>query len=124
MTTVIKIIHEDGVCKVPIFHYPGKFVTLYQDDLEALISLGVNMQWKYANGTVWTQSGGKRISVARLIRDAGIGEQVFFIDRDPLNMLRENLVLAPGRGRYRARDNIVSSHRFLKDQVEIEHDVR
>jgi hypothetical protein len=120
----ITIIHEDGVCKVPIFHQPAKFVTLYEDDLEELIRLGINMQWKYGNGNVWSQNNGRKVSVARLILDAGTSEQIWFLDRDPLNLLRENMIIGPGNGRYRARDHIVMGHTFLRDKVEVEHDVR
>jgi hypothetical protein len=120
----IKIIHEDGICRVPVYHYPNKFVTLYEDDLEELITLGIDMQWRYNNGLVWAKSNGRKISVARLICDAGVGEQVLFLDRDPLNMLRENMITAPGPGKYRARDQIVLTHTFLKEKVEVEHDVR
>ena len=92
--------------------------------MEELIRLGVNMKWKLANGAVWSQMNNRKVSVARLICDAGVNQRVLFLDRDPLNMLRENMVLAPGVGKYRARDQIVITHRFLKDKVEIEHDVR
>jgi hypothetical protein len=121
---MITIIHEDGKCKVPIYHQPDMFAVLYEEDLEELIKLGVKMQWKWQNGNVWSQNSGQRLSIARLILDAGVGEQVLFLDRDPLNLLRENLIIAPGGGRYRARDQIVLTHSFLKDKVEVEHDVR
>jgi hypothetical protein len=124
MPMIIKIIHEDGICRVPIANYPNQFVTLYEDDLEELFELGVDMNWKFSNGTVWSQSGAKRISVARLICDAGENMSVLFVDRNPFNMLRENLVLAPGRAKYRARDRIDFSSNTLRREGNIEHDVR
>jgi hypothetical protein len=122
MPLIIKIIHEDGICKVPIANFPG-YATLYQEDLEELLTLGVSMEWKFSNGTVWAGSGKKRVSVARLIADAGERQSVMFIDRNPFNMLRENMALSEGRAKYRARDRICLAHR-LRREVIIEHDVR
>lgn len=80
------------------------------------------MRWRFSNGNVWSQSGAKRVSVARLICDAGPRMQVIFVDRNPFNMLRKNIALGDGRAKYRARDKIDFSTR--KRQVIIEHDVR
>jgi hypothetical protein len=87
-------------------NFPGKYVALDEEDCEELLRLGVHMNWKFSNGNVWSQSGAKRIAVARLIADAGPRQQVLFADRNPFNMTRENLVLGDGRAQYRARDKI------------------
>ena len=76
------------------------------------------------NGNVCTRSGGKSISIARLICDTGPKEGVFFVDRDHLNLLRENLVVGPGSGKFRARDQIEPMFRFGRPRLEVFHDVR
>jgi hypothetical protein len=97
---------------------------MYEDDLEELLRLGVSMEFKFSNGNVWAQSGSRRLSIARLICDAGVGQKVLFVDRDPFNMKRENLVISKGLGKYRTRDQLdFTVHRLRKDVI-IEHDVR
>jgi hypothetical protein len=122
MPTTVRIIHEDGICRVPIVNFTDGFVALEEDDLETLLELGLDMRWRFSNGNIWAQSGHKRVSIARLICDAGPGQQVIFVDRNPFNMLRKNMALGDGRAKYRARDRIDFSTR--KRQVIVEHEVR
>ena len=121
---ILRIIHENGICKVPIENFPGKFATLDEADLEVLLGLGVSMVWKFSNGNVWSQSGARKISVARLIVDAGRGQNVMSIDRNPFNLTRNNLAVAVGRAQYRTRDQIDHSPHRLRREVILEHDVR
>jgi len=128
MPMLVRIIHDNGICRVPIANFPDKYVSLYEEDLEELLALGIDMHWKFSNGNVWVGSGNKRIAVARLICDADVGQQVFFLDRNPFNMLRENLVLAPGRAKYRARHklefSVHSANKLRREELIVEHDVR
>ena len=122
MPTTVKIIHEDGICKVPIVNFKDGFVTLEEDDLETLLELGVDMRWRFSNGNVWTQSGHKRTSVARLICDAEPKMQIIYVDRNPFNLTRKNMAIGPGRAKYRARDRIDFITR--KRPLIVEHEVR
>jgi len=121
----IKIIHEDGICRVPIDRHPDKFATLSDEDLDELIRLDVDLQWRLVNGNVCTRSDGKNVSIARLICDTGAKEVVLFVDKDHLNLLRENMVIAPGSAKFKARDQIEPTYKFSSGpRLSVEHDVR
>jgi len=85
MTTVtVTKLYEDGitVIKVPLSNQ-DQSVTLDPADFDLLISLGVSPVWRFSLGQV-VVSGRGRVSVARLISNAGLGEAVKFKDGSPL----------------------------------------
>lgn len=91
---------------------------LYADDLAALVSCGVSTNWTL-NYPSLTRSGGRDCYVqchvptsyrnkngnwtaqvvARLIMQAGAGERVRYVDRNTLNLRRDNLYLTSGAAR-------------------------
>ncbi len=117
----ITIKHQDGLCWVPLAN-SDKSAVLDELDLEELIIIGVPLDWKFTNGYVWVSFGSTKVSIARLILDASKNHKVLFLDRDPLNMRKENLIRAPGYSKFKARDCIIRLYR--QDRFEVEHDVR
>jgi hypothetical protein len=77
------------------------------------MNLGISPYWKLSQGQVKTE----KLSIARLIVDADKGQKVQFLDRNPTNLRRENLVRARGGGLFRARDQISRAHRFHKPEL-------
>jgi hypothetical protein len=75
-----------------------------ESDFNELIDLGLPVRWSLRNGVVWARSHGRHIGVARFLLDAKAGETVRYIDNDPTNLLRSNLVKTLGRSVYDARD--------------------
>jgi hypothetical protein len=85
----------------------SKFV-LYETDFDDLMALGVSPLWHFYHDSIAiVRSGGKEVPVGRLIRDAREGQIVVAQDGNPFNLRKDNLVLAPGYSKYRARDMIV-----------------
>ena len=110
MKRIIEIQHfREGKRKlvaVPVTTVKSKFI-LYEDDWKDLIALGVSPLWHYYHKMAIVRSAGKEIPVARLIRDARPHQLVTSLDGNPFNLRKDNLILAPGYSRFRARDMIV-----------------
>ena len=73
---------------------------LYQEDVDFLIRLGLSMTWgRLDRGYVTapaSRAKGGRIGVARVLLDAKPGENIKYLDGNPLNLRRENLRLMAG----------------------------
>jgi hypothetical protein len=67
--------------------------------------------------------GSKKVTVARMVANAKEGERVQHLDRDPLNLKRDNLLVSGGPGKSTARDTIVRPHTFLRHKVELKHEI-
>src|ERR1700722_6731490 len=92
---------------VPDGRLKSKFI-LYETDFDDLMALGVSPLWHYYHDSIAVvRSGGKELPVGRLIRDARDGQMVIAQDGNPFNLRRDNLLLAPGQSKFRARDMVV-----------------
>lgn len=81
--------------------------TIDPESLLHLVNLGLSSNWHAnPNGYVLAcAKGGQKVSVARVIMDAGEGEHVEYVDGDPLNLNKSNLVKVRSRkGTKRDRD--------------------
>lgn len=124
---LIEITHfldEDGspLVSVPLTNADAN-VTLYEADFNLLYQSGLDPRWRLSMGQV-IERGRGRVSVARLVANAGKGDKIQYLDRNPCNLKRDNLVTAEGSGQSNAMDKLdVSnrSHRFLKGKVELRH---
>jgi hypothetical protein len=115
MKKTIEITHfKEGrrkLVSVPDGRLKSKFV-LYESDFDDLMALGVSPLWHYYHDSVAiVRSGGKEVPVGRLIRDAKEGQIVIAQDGNPFNLRRENLILAPGMSKSRARGIIVKPYK-------------
>jgi hypothetical protein len=103
---------------VPDGRLKSKFV-LYETDFDDLMALGVSPLWHYYHDSIAiVRSGGKEVSLGRLIRDAREGQIVVAQDGNPFNLRRDNLLVAPGQSKYRARDIIVKPY---KANIHVKH---
>ena len=102
---------------VPVRTVKSKFV-LYVDDFNDLMALGVSPHWHFYHDQAIVRNNGKEISIARLIRDARANQIVLATDGNPFNLRRENLVIAPGSSKFRARDIITKPY---KTNIHIKH---
>jgi hypothetical protein len=95
----------DGV--TPIVTVPmsnvEKQAVLNLSDFRELMDLEVSASWRYTSGQVF-ESGGDKLSIARLILDAKPKEAIQYRDRDAFNLRRPNLVVAVGNSKRRERD--------------------
>ncbi len=84
-------------------------VILEERDFNELMDLGLSLTWTLRHGVVWVRCNGRAISVARLILDLGSGQVVKYLDKNPTNLRRSNLVVSNGPSKHRARDNMEPS---------------
>ena len=127
MKTEIEITHfldEDGIplVSVPLTNSDQK-VTLYQDDFNQLYSMGLDPRWRLSIGQVLERGKG-RVSISRLVANANPGDKIQYLDRDPCNLRRENLLTASGAGKYKTRDvfdPMTRKNTFLKEKVSLKH---
>ena len=110
--TVKRLLDEDGITKiieVPLTNL-DKSVTLFEADWNLLLRLGLDPRFRFSLGHV-VQRGVGRLSVARLISNAGAGEKVQYLDSNPFNLRRTNLVNSIGGGKVSTRDKLAPSNR-------------
>lgn len=97
--------------------------TLYEDDFAALMQLGLSAKWRLHNAGkkdyITVCNNGTHRAVARYIRHAGPKHKVLYKDNDPTNLRMDNLILAPGRGKYDARSSVV--RQFDSSRTVLEH---
>ncbi len=104
---VIEVVHfEEGkqsLVGVPLAR--SKLIAiLLKSDFHDLISLGVSTTgWRLYHKQVVVRHDRWYVSVGRMIRDADKNQKVIPKDGNPLNLRRDNLILAPGRAKFRAR---------------------
>jgi hypothetical protein len=82
-------------------------VFIDEDDFNDLMLLDIPMEWILFLGLVWARRGRQRISIARLIRDAGKGTKVTYKDGNQLNLRRDNLIIATGAGKASPRQQLI-----------------
>lgn len=118
--TVTQLLDEDGITnliKVPLSNH-DQSVILDEADFNLLVSLGVSPLWRFQLGQVYV-SGKGRISVARLITNAGLGEAVHYRDGSTINLRRSNLINSVGRGKGSTRDQLNQPRAVFKRKVQI-----
>jgi len=82
---------------VPLGRYGEKGIAVVdEDDLAMLDSLGLSMRWNRNPGTGVViaparRSSGSNVQVARVIVDAGPGENIRYRNGDPTDLRRENI---------------------------------
>lgn len=77
---------------------------LLNSDFHDLISLGVpTTGWKLYHKQVVVRNDRWYVSVGRMVMDADKNQKVIQKDGNPLNLRRDNLILVPGRAKFRAR---------------------
>jgi hypothetical protein len=87
----IQITHKDNFVIVPLAH-SDKTATVDAADFETLMARGVSPRWKLSQaGKVMV---GANKTVARLIANAQRGQWVKYLDSDPTNLRRSNLILS------------------------------
>jgi len=104
---VIKIKHfEEGnqsLVGVPLVASKLRAVLL-KADFNDLMSLGISTAgWKLYHKQVVVRNNRWYVSIGRMIRDADKNQKVIPKDGNPLNLRRDNVILAPGRAKFRAR---------------------
>ena len=104
---VIKVEHfEEGkqsLVGVPLVGSKLRAILL-KSDFNDLMSLGVSTAgWKLYHKQVVVRNNRWYVSVGRMIRDADKNQKVISKDGNPLNLRRGNLILTPGRAKFRAR---------------------
>ena len=82
-------------------------VKIDECDFNDLILLDIAMDWILFEGLVWVRKGDQRISIARLIRDAGKGTKITYKDKNPLNLRRDNLIIANGAGKASPKQQLI-----------------
>jgi hypothetical protein len=85
---------------IPLGRKADQFAEIEQSDFDFLIKLGVSPRWNVdAKGhpTVSaSRASGARVTVARVLMDAGPGQMVKHTDGNPRNLRRGNLQLVEG----------------------------
>ena len=104
---VIKIKHfkegKQSLVGVPLVASKLRAILL-KSDFNDLMSLGIStVGWKLYHKQVVVRNNRWYVSVGRMIRDADKNQKVIPKDGNPLNLRRDNLILAPGRAKFRAR---------------------
>ena len=105
---VIEVVHfEEGkqsLVGIPLVESKLRAILL-KSDFHDLMSLGVSTAgWRlYHKQVVVRNNNGWYVSVGRMIRDAEKNQKVIPKDGNLLNLRRDNLMLAPGRAKFRAR---------------------
>lgn len=107
---------ENGrkVVQIPLSN-SNRNVKLYRRDYLELEALGASLPWKWSQDCVYVRNNNRNVSIARLILDADKGQKVSYIDGNPYNLIRTNLMRIRGGGLSRARGLIV--HKRDKPQI-------
>lgn len=80
---------------------------LYEKDFAELVEFGAGLPWKFTQGQVVVRNNNKNVNVGRLIVDADKGAKISFVDGNPVNLCKSNLIRIAGSAKYRARDQLV-----------------
>jgi hypothetical protein len=121
-TEIIHSLDDDGepVVTVSLTNTDKKAV-LYQEDYNKLIEQGLDPRWKFLQNRVVLR-GERKIAISRLIMKAGKGDIIKYLDWNPLNLKRTNLMVAKGAGKSTAK---LSPHnrtyQLLKQKGELIH---
>ncbi len=104
----------------------GGYCIMDEDAFDLLLQLSIPPILTYKQGCVWCRSKAPQryskmdnIAVARIIADCGKNQCVRYLDKNPKNLTRGNIVVLGGMSLYRARDRI--SKVFPPKQYELIH---
>lgn len=103
----ITLIDEGGkqLCYVPLGRSGTVAATIWKEDFDFLLKLGMSANWsKIGTSYVACNSGkakGNKLQVARVLMDAGSGECIRYLDGNPFNLRRENLVVIASKRAFR-----------------------
>lgn len=113
----IELIKEGSriVARVPLGRSGEHKAEIYKEDYDFLVKLGLSGNWNalraslglfYVVASAYKVASNKTL-VARILLDADAGQSVQYVDKNPLNLRRENLRLVPhGNALSRARNFI------------------
>lgn len=87
---------KKGIAIVPLSRNGKSQATIDLEDYELLMSLGVSPNWQCAGGSVVARTPKGPMLVGRILTDAKAGQQVRYLDGNPLNLRRENLIIKQG----------------------------
>jgi hypothetical protein len=107
-----------ALVRVPIAR-SDRFCTLEEQDFSALLELGTPVHWVWKQDCIWVRSGGKSIAIGRILLDCSPGQCLRYINHDPTDLRRDNLVLTNGMSKYRARDMLTRS--FPRTRLKLRH---
>jgi hypothetical protein len=109
----LKIIHKikDGqkLVYIPIRGEKDKYCRMLEEDFGALLDFGLHPLFRFKQGTVFARSNYKNIGVARLLANCQAGQNVRYINADPLDLRQQNLLILPGMSLYAARSLLKKS---------------
>lgn len=68
---------------------------LYEEDLDLLLSLGLSLRWNRLSkgGTITCPASQTSVQVARVLLDAGPGQNIHYRNGDPTDLRRRNLAI-------------------------------
>lgn len=100
------------VYRVPLDREKTKWATVWAEDYELLVGIGLSPNWSSAHRQGYIlapayKHPNNQVMVARVLLNAGPGETVGYKDRDKRNLTRDNLYIKINKlGRLRDRDYI------------------
>lgn len=92
------------IIQVPLAR-SDKTASIYEEDFNELMRLGVPDHWLLVQAQVMVRVPKRNnpANVARLMMDAKANQAVKFLDKDKCNLVRDNLLIEKGPGKYDAR---------------------
>jgi hypothetical protein len=96
---------------------------MLEGDFSALLDLGLHPLFRFKQGTVFARSNYKNIGVARLLANCQAGQNVRYINGDPLDLRQQNLLLLPGMSLYAARSLLKKSLSPLRYELKSQSSV-
>ena len=87
---------KQRIAIVPLSRNGEHSATIDLEDYELLMSLGVSPNWQCTGGSVVARTPKGTMLVGRILMDAKRGQQVRYLDGNPLNLRRDNLTIKQG----------------------------
>ena len=110
----ITITHKDDLVFIPLAN-SEKAATLDSNDFQSLMAKKVSPRWTLSQaGKVMT---GTNKTVARLVCEAGKGQQVKYADGDPTNLRRSNLLLTDYSKRFIELEHIFENEHIAQGKT-------
>jgi hypothetical protein len=111
---------EDGqrLAYVPIRGGEDKHCTMYEDDFNALLAMGMHPVFRLKQGTIFCRCNCRNVGVARLLCNCQPGENVRYLNADPTDLRPINLLKLPGMARYAARSQLQKTLPTLRYELE------
>jgi hypothetical protein len=91
-----------------------------EDGLEELLALGVTPKFIFKDNVVALRMRQKQVGIPRLLCDCNAGQHIRYLDANPLNLRKSNLLRINGGSRYNARAQLLKRP-FPKTQFLLEH---